>query len=106
MNTKPTVSAWTRHPVGTPLTTESDQISQNINAVLDFYTREDEKISYWQRVLERISLVIGQPVFLGFILLFVLIWTLGNTVMHVLGLVEFESAPFFGCRASSDWRHC
>lgn len=74
--------------------TENDQISQNINAVLDFYTREDEKISYWQRALEHLSCTIGQPFFLGLILLFVLLWTLGGLVMRLLGLAEFDPPPF------------
>jgi uncharacterized membrane protein len=73
---------------------ENEQISQNLNAVLDFYTRADEKIGYWQRMLERISSVIGQPIFLGFIALFVLLWTLGDMAMGRLGLVEFDPPPF------------
>lgn len=74
--------------------TENDQISQNINAVLDFYTREDEKISYWQRALERLSCTIGQPAFLGLILLFVVLWTLGDISMRLLGLPEYDPPPF------------
>ncbi len=78
-----------------PLPGENEQISQNIHAVLDFYTREDEKISYWQRVLERISCVIGQPAFLGFILLFVALWIAADQATPWLGLAEFDPAPFF-----------
>lgn len=74
---------------------ENEQISQNIHAVLDFYTRENEKISYWQRLAERISCVIGQPVFLGLILLLVATWTLGDIAMRLLGLTEFDPPPFF-----------
>ena len=81
--------------MGTPLPTERDQISQNISAVLDFYAREEEKIGYWQRVLEHISCVIGQPAFLGFILLFVALWVLGDLATRVSGAVEFDPAPFF-----------
>ena len=77
-----------------PLETERDQISQNIEAVLKFYTREEQKISRWQRILERLSDVIGQPVFLGFELLFVLLWVLVNLAMHWWGWVEFDPAPF------------
>ena len=80
---------------GTPVPSDSDQISQNINAVLNFYTREEEKISYWQRVLERISCLIGQPAFLGFILLFVALWMIGDTALRLAGRVEFDPAPFF-----------
>jgi uncharacterized membrane protein len=74
---------------------ENEQISQNIHAVLDFYTRENQKISYWQRLAERVSLVIGQPVFLGLILLLVVVWTLGDISMWWLGLTEFDPPPFF-----------
>jgi uncharacterized membrane protein len=83
-----------RSPTNKPTATENNQISQNINAVLDFYTREDEKISYWQRALERLGCVIGQPAFLGFILLFVTLWTLGDLSMRMLGLVEYDPPPF------------
>ena len=78
-----------------PSANENEQISQNINAVLDFYTREDEKISYWQRLLERISCVIGQPAFLGLILLAVALWILGDEAMPWLGRAEFDPAPYF-----------
>jgi uncharacterized membrane protein len=74
---------------------ELDQISQNIAAVLKFYTREEQKISHWQRVLERISGFIGQPVFLSFIILFVALWIIVNTVLRLLDRAEFDPAPFF-----------
>ena len=74
---------------------EQDQISQNIEAVLDFYSREEQKISRSQRILERISNLIGQPVFPGFILFFVSLWILANTLLHQFGRVEFDPAPFF-----------
>ncbi|QKE42259.1 MAG: DUF1003 domain-containing protein [Ferrovum myxofaciens] len=78
-----------------PVESERDQISQNIEAILKFYTREDQKISHSQRVLERISLFIGQPVFVGAILLFVVLWTISNIVLHQLGLTAFDPPPFF-----------
>lgn len=82
-------------PPGTPFESERDQISQNIEAVLEFYTREEQKISRWQRILERISLFIGQPVFLGIILLFVALWVLTNSVLPQFGIAEFDPPPFF-----------
>lgn len=74
---------------------ERDQVSQNIEAVLEFYTREEQKISRSQRIMERISCFIGQPVFLGLILLFVSLWMVVNGLLHQLGIVEFDPAPFF-----------
>jgi uncharacterized membrane protein len=78
-----------------PRTLERDQINQNIEAVLDFYTREDQKISRSQRILERISLFAGQPLFLGLILLFVASWMLANVMLRQLRMHEFDPAPFF-----------
>jgi uncharacterized membrane protein len=74
---------------------EGDQISQNIEAVLDFYTREDQKISRSQRIMEHISRFIGQPVFLGIILFFVALWILANCVVRQFGMAEFDPPPFF-----------
>ena len=78
-----------------PFESESDQISQNLEAILEFYTREEKKISRSQRILERISGFIGQPLFLGFILLFVALWMLANDAMRQYGVAEFDPAPFF-----------
>src|SRR5450756_676598 len=82
-------------PLDTPFKPERDQTSQNIEAVLEFYTREERKISRSQRILERISGLVGQPVFLGFILLFVVLWMLANTVLRLFGMAEFDPRPFF-----------
>ena len=73
---------------------EQDQISQNIEAVLEFYNREEQKISSSQRALEQISSFIGQPVFLGIILLFVGLWILANVLLHQLGMAVFDPPPF------------
>lgn len=78
-----------------PTGSERDQISQNIEAVLDFYAREDQKISHSQRIMERISRFIGRPLFLGIILLFVSFWILANVVMRQFGLAEFDPEPYF-----------
>lgn len=74
---------------------EQDQISQNIEAVLDFYSRAEQKISHSQRILEHISNSIGQPLFLGFILFFVAFWMIANTLLRRLGRLEFDPAPYF-----------
>jgi len=78
-----------------PIDSERDQISQNIDAVLKFYTREEQKIGYWQRILEHVSSFIGLPIFFGFILLFVALWVIVNIVLRLLGMTEFDPAPYF-----------
>lgn len=79
----------------TPIESERDQISQNIEAILDFYEREEQKISLSQRIMERISCFIGQPVFLGSILFFVALWILANVMLRQSGMAEFDPAPYF-----------
>jgi uncharacterized membrane protein len=66
-----------------------DQISQNIAAVHDFYTREESKLSASQRHAEATSDFIGQPAFLWAILIFTALWMSIN-----LGLLTMQSMPF------------
>jgi uncharacterized membrane protein len=73
---------------------ERDQVNQNIGAVTDFYVREGQGISHPQRLLERVSTFVGKPVYLGFILLFVILWILVNLALGRLGLASFDRAPF------------
>ena len=82
-------------PKETSIDGESDQIGQNIEAVREFYKREELKISRSQRVSERISLLVGQPLFLGFILLSVALWMFTNAVLRWAGLHQFDPPPFF-----------
>lgn len=94
MNNNPvSASASGQDPGGTSDESDRDQISQNIEAVLEFYAREEQKISRSQRIVERISSYIGQPLFLALVLLFVAVWMLANTLAHPFGLTEFDPAP-------------
>ncbi len=79
----------------TPVESDHDQISENIEAVLDFYSREYQKISHSQRILERISCFLGQPIFLGIILFFVAFWMLANVVVRQFGMAAFDPEPYF-----------
>jgi len=74
---------------------EHHQISENIEAVLDFYAREELRVTRSQRLLERISLLLGQPAFLGFILAFVAIWMLANFAFRRAGVAAFDAPPYF-----------
>ena len=74
---------------------EHHQTSRNIEAVLDFYAREERRVTASQRLLERISLLIGQPAFLGLILAFVAIWMLANFAFRRAGVAAFDAPPFF-----------
>lgn len=74
---------------------ELDQISQNIAAVMEFYAREEKKITASQRALEQVSLFIGQPIFLAIIFMFVGLWIVVNVILKRHGMVEFDPAPYF-----------
>lgn len=68
---------------------------QNIDAVLDFYAHEEQKISRSQRFFEGISLFLAQPVFPAIILVFVGLWIGANLLMRSAGLHAFDPPPFF-----------
>ena len=72
-----------------------DPITQNIETIAAFYKREHEKVAWPQRIVETISNVVGRPVYIGCILLFVLAWILANTVATMLDMEAFDPAPFF-----------
>jgi len=67
---------------------------QNIGAVLDFYTRAEQKISRSQRILEHIGNFMGQPLFLSLTLLFVALWMFANALLRQFGTEEFDPAPY------------
>jgi uncharacterized membrane protein len=71
-----------------------DPISQNIGTILQFYTREEQKITGTQRFLADIGSFVGRPLYTGSILLFVALWILANVYAHEFGWVEFDPAPF------------
>ena len=79
---------------GAPAGSEPDQISRNIEAILEFYARQEERISRSQRMLEAISGFVGQPLFLAFILLFVALWMLANAGLPQFAILEFDPAPY------------
>lgn len=82
-------------PISNATDSERDQISLNIAAVQKFYARECEKLSRSQRLLERLSELVGQPLFFVVILVFVCTWIGLNTLCVVLHWTEFDPAPYF-----------
>jgi uncharacterized membrane protein len=73
---------------------EHDPSDQNIEAVLAFYAREEDKLSRSQRVLERATLFIGKPRFLGLILSLAGAWVLVNTLLQRLGRHALDRGPY------------
>jgi uncharacterized membrane protein len=75
--------------------TEQDQISLNIDAVQEFYARESGKLSHSQRLLERMTELVGQPVFFVFILAFVCAWVGLDMLCLAMHWPPFDPAPYF-----------
>jgi len=73
---------------------ETDQIGRNIAAVQEFYLREGRKLSGSQKMVERVSAVVGRPVFLGVIFGFVLLWVGLNVCLPHWGWTAFDPPPF------------
>ena len=73
---------------------EQDQISQNIAAVHEFYARESATLSRSQRWLERLSELVGQPMFFVFILTFVGAWGVLDLLCRGMLWPAFDPAPF------------
>jgi uncharacterized membrane protein len=73
---------------------EGGQVGQNIAAVHDFYTREEQKRSPSQRHAESIGGFVGRPAFLVVILLFVSVWMGVNLALIAWGKAPFDEPPF------------
>jgi len=69
-------------------------ISQNIEAITDYYKREQQRSGPAQRLLERLGDAIGRPVFLGAIVVFVALWILVNVMPERIGIAAFDPPPF------------
>ncbi len=87
-------SAGSAGGAGSAESAESGQIGQNIAAVHEFYTREEQKRSPSQRHTESIGGFVGRPAFLVVILLFVSAWMGVNLVLMAWGKVPFDEPPF------------
>jgi uncharacterized membrane protein len=72
-----------------------DPMGQNIETILAFYKREDEKIGRAQRLLEHFSVFMGSPRSVACILLFVMLWIAVDLLGPRVGWVEFDPPPFF-----------
>jgi uncharacterized membrane protein len=71
-------------------------ISQNIEAIADYYKREEQKTGRAQKLLERLGAAIGRPVFLGTVLLLVGLWIVVNLLAPHIGVAAFDPPPFSG----------
>ena len=86
MNAPPTLPAASPE---TPVDSVPKHISQNIDGILAFYRREEQKIGDSQRLLEIVGGFMGRPSYLASVVSFVALWMLANALCKVFG---FEPA--------------
>lgn len=79
----------------TPVDPVPEHISQNIDSILAFYRREEQKISDPQRLLEKVGGFMGRPSYLVSVLSFVALWLLANVLSTRLGFRPLDPPPFF-----------
>jgi uncharacterized membrane protein len=80
--------------VETPVDSVPEHISQNIESILAFYRREEQKISDSQRLLETVGGFMGRPSYLASVLSFVALWLLANTLCALFGFRPLDPPPF------------
>ncbi len=71
-----------------------EHISQNIDSILAFYRREEQKISDSRRLLETVGGLMGRPFYLVSVLCFVVLWLLANALCELLGFQALDPPPF------------
>ena len=77
--------------MGAKLPGQPQQVAENIETILAFYQREEEKVGASRRVLERVGAALGRPAFIAVTFAFVTSW-IGA---QLLGWLAFDPPPFF-----------
>jgi uncharacterized membrane protein len=94
--TTPDTSRATPAQLGAaPVDSVPEHVSQNIDSILAFYRREEQKIGDSQRMLETVGGFMGRPSYLAAVLAFIALWLLGNVVCAWLGVPTSDPPPFF-----------
>ena len=73
---------------------ERDHLEQNLDSVLEVQKRDWEQRTPAQRRVERISRIIGQPMFLVGLLGFSGAWVFANELMPFYGKAAFDPFPY------------
>jgi uncharacterized membrane protein len=72
----------------------SEHISQNVESVLALYRRESQLMTSSQHRLADVGQVIGRPLFLIGVLVFVALWITLNSAAAILHFAPFDPPPF------------
>jgi len=69
-------------------------VSENIGTIADFYARHEEHVTATQRIVEKVALFLGGPVYVAGSIVFILCWIAVNITATDLHFKTFDPAPF------------
>jgi uncharacterized membrane protein len=69
-------------------------VNQNIESIVAFHQREQEKLTRAERVLERVSDLVVRPAYLVALLALVVLWIAFNQYARVWGFEPLDPPPF------------
>jgi len=70
-------------------------VSENIGTIADFYARHEEHVTTTQRVVEKVALFLGSPVYVAANIIFIIGWIGVNLLMEDFGWEPIDEPPFF-----------
>ena len=70
-------------------------VSENIGTIADFYARHEEHVTTTQRVVEKVALFLGSPVYVASNIAFIIGWIGANMLMEDFGWKQIDEPPFF-----------
>ena len=70
-------------------------VSENIDTITEFYQRHEEHMSLPQRIIEKMSVILGSPGYVAASVVFMVGWIIANLVGLELGYDEIDEPPFF-----------
>ncbi len=76
------------------LTELTDILDQDIEAIVALRINAERKVSYHQRLIERVTHALGRPLAVYIILCIVVLWIIVNVFHTILGFPSFDSPPF------------
>lgn len=77
-----------------PIAPLPEHISQNIDAIIELHTRNEQHVPRHQRIVEAVAAFFGRPAFLYSILIVIVLWMLPNALPRRFGLRQFDPPPF------------
>lgn len=74
----------------------TDILDRDIEAIVAMRMNAERKVSGHQRIIERITSILGRPLAVYVTLVAALVWMIVNFFHHSLGLPIFDAPPFSG----------